>query len=50
VRDEVAGLNATTRRLARDADEVREVVEPLQTATERVGRMAEKLPGPGRKR
>lgn len=47
---EVAGLHATTRRLARDADEVREVVEPLQTATERVGRVAEKLPGPGRKR
>jgi hypothetical protein len=36
--------------MVRDLDEVREVVEPLQTATERVGRIAERIPGPGRKR
>ncbi len=34
----------------RDADEIRAVIEPLETATERVGRLAERLPGPGRKR
>lgn len=43
-------LITTLKPVARDLDEVREVMEPLQTATERVGRMAERLPGPGRKR
>jgi hypothetical protein len=35
-------------RLEQDADEMREVVEPLQAATERVGRVAQRLPGGGR--
>lgn len=43
-------MQKTLEPLVRDAHEVREVVEPLQTATERVGRVAERLPGPGRKR
>ncbi len=47
---EFSALHATIKPLVRDADEVREVVEPLQTATERVGRLAERLPGPGRKK
>lgn len=42
-------LIETFKPLVRDVDEVREVVEPLQSATERVGRLAERLPGPGRK-
>ncbi len=42
-------LIETLKPLVRDVDEVREVVEPLQSATERVGRLAERLPGPGRK-
>jgi ABC-type transporter Mla subunit MlaD len=46
----ISKLIDTLRPLVRDADDVREVVEPLQTATERVGRLAERLPGPGRKR
>lgn len=46
----LATLNETIKPLVKDADEVREVVEPLQSATERVGRVAERLPGPGRKR
>ncbi len=45
----IATLIDTLRPLVRDAGEMREVVEPLQTATERVGRIAERLPGPGRK-
>lgn len=43
-------LIETLSPMVRDLDEVREVVEPLQTATERVGRIAERIPGPGRKR
>jgi hypothetical protein len=35
--------------LERDLVEMREVVEPLQPAAERMGRLAERLPGPGRK-
>lgn len=50
MRAEVAQLSAVARRLVQDADQVRDVVEPLQSATERMGRVAEKLPGPGRKR
>ncbi|HWD85258.1 MAG TPA: hypothetical protein VG321_05880 [Solirubrobacteraceae bacterium] len=41
-------VSQSVRRLTRDADEMREVVEPLQAATERVGRVAERLPGGGR--
>jgi hypothetical protein len=29
----------------RDADEISDVVEPLQSATDRVGKIAERLPG-----
>lgn len=47
---ELSKLIETLRPLVRDAGDMREVVEPLQTATERVGRLAERLPGPGRKR
>jgi ABC-type transporter Mla subunit MlaD len=43
-------LIGTLRPLVGNLDEVRETVEPLQAATERVGRIAERLPGPGRKR
>ncbi len=46
----LATLIETFKPLVRDVDEVREVVEPLQSATERVGRLAERIPGPGRKR
>jgi hypothetical protein len=42
---ELASLHATIRVLVREADEVRQVVEPLQSATDRVGRVADKLPG-----
>ena len=44
---ELAALHATIQILVREADEVRRVVEPLQGATERVGRVADKLPGGG---
>ena len=43
-------LRETLKPLVRDADEIREVIEPLETAAERVGRLAERLPGPGRRR
>lgn len=43
-------LIETLSPMVRDLDEVREVVEPLHTATERVGRIAQRIPGPGRKR
>lgn len=46
----ITTLNATIEPLVNDADEVREVLEPLQRATERMGRVAERLPGPGRKK
>ena len=46
----ITSLIETLSPMVRDLDEVREVVEPLQTATERVGRIAERIPGPGRKR
>lgn len=48
--DEVRGLQASVGALARDADEISEVVEPLQAATDRVGRVAERLPGGARRR
>ncbi len=47
---ELAALRSILKALLSDVDKVREVVEPMQTATERVGRLAERLPGPGRKR
>ncbi len=46
----MTSLIETLSPMVRDLDEVREVVEPLQTAAERVGRIAERIPGPGRKR
>jgi hypothetical protein len=46
----MTNLIKTLSRMVGDLNEVREVVEPLQTATERVGRIAERIPGPGRKR
>jgi uncharacterized coiled-coil DUF342 family protein len=36
--------------LEQELGEMRDVVEPLTPAAERVGRLAERLPGPGRKR
>lgn len=36
--------------LERDISDVRDVVEPLHGATERVGRVAERLPGSGKRR
>jgi uncharacterized protein YoxC len=44
---EVASLHATIQVLVREADDMRQVVEPLQSATERVGRVADRLPGGG---
>jgi methyl-accepting chemotaxis protein len=35
--------------LGRDIAEVRDVAEPLQGAAERVGKVVERLPGPGRR-
>jgi methyl-accepting chemotaxis protein len=47
---EMRALRDTVRALVRDADDISEVVEPLQSATERVGRVADRLPGGQRKR
>lgn len=47
---EMHALQKTVASLVRDADDIAEVVEPLQAATERVGRVAERLPGGNRKR
>jgi hypothetical protein len=44
---EVGAFHATIQVLVREADQVRQVVEPLQSATDRVGRVADKLPGAG---
>ncbi|HWD64492.1 MAG TPA: hypothetical protein VG405_04915 [Solirubrobacteraceae bacterium] len=49
VRRAAEEISQSVRQLTRDADEMRDVVEPLQTATERVGRIAERIPGGGRK-
>lgn len=46
---QLAALHELLTPAVKDADEVREVVEPLQRATERVGRIAERFPGPGKK-
>ena len=45
----LSALQELLAPVVRDAGEVREVVEPLQGATKRVGRIAERLPGPGKK-
>lgn len=42
---EMGALRRSINALVRDADEISDVVEPLQAATERVGRVAERLPG-----
>ncbi|HZE05823.1 MAG TPA: hypothetical protein VE127_11395 [Solirubrobacteraceae bacterium] len=47
---EMDALDASVRALVHDADEISDVVEPLQTATERVGRVADRLPGGSRRR
>jgi ABC-type transporter Mla subunit MlaD len=46
---EMQALRDTVSALVRDADDISEVVEPLQSATERVGKVADRLPGGGRK-
>jgi methyl-accepting chemotaxis protein len=48
VTQEMAALRQAVAALARDADEISDVVEPLQAATDRVGRIASRLPGGGR--
>jgi methyl-accepting chemotaxis protein len=45
----LSALHELLTPVVKDAGEVREVVEPLQGATERVGRVADRLPGPGKK-
>lgn len=47
VTGEMAAFHRTIQVLVREADEMRQVVEPLQGASERVGRVADKLPGGG---
>jgi predicted nucleic acid-binding Zn-ribbon protein len=47
---EMAKLRGEVGRLGQEADEISDVVEPLQSATERVGKVAERLPGGGRGR
>jgi hypothetical protein len=42
---EIAALRHTLEPVVADLDEVRDVVEPLQPAAERIGRLADKLPG-----
>ena len=46
--EELAAVRGDVRALAREADEISEVVEPLQGATERVGRVANRLPVGGK--
>jgi predicted nucleic acid-binding Zn-ribbon protein len=45
--DQMRALRGDVGALAREADEISEVVEPLQGATERVGKVADRLPGGG---
>jgi methyl-accepting chemotaxis protein len=45
---EMRALRGQVGALAHEADEISEVVEPLQGATERVGKVAAHLPGGGR--
>jgi len=40
-------LTAALTPLLRDVAEIREVVEPLEGVSERVGRLAKRLPGGG---
>jgi uncharacterized coiled-coil DUF342 family protein len=49
-RESIDRLPRAIAPLERELSEVRDVVEPLTPAAERVGRLAERLPGPGRKR
>ena len=48
--ERISSLRGALAPLHRDMADMRDVVEPLQPAAERLGRMAERLPGPGRKR
>jgi nanoRNase/pAp phosphatase (c-di-AMP/oligoRNAs hydrolase) len=50
VTSEMEALRHAVRALVRDDDEISDVVEPLQSATDRVGRVADRLPGGGHKR
>jgi ABC-type transporter Mla subunit MlaD len=43
-------LPAALRPLQEELGDMRDVVEPLAPAAERVGRLAERMPGPGRRR
>jgi methyl-accepting chemotaxis protein len=42
---EMRALRGTVNALAREAGDISEVVEPLQSATDRVGKVADRLPG-----
>jgi hypothetical protein len=42
---EMEALRHAVGALVRDADEISDVVEPLQAATDRVGKVADRLPG-----
>lgn len=46
---ELGQVRDAVRALVRDADEISDVVEPLQAATSRVGKVADRLPGGGGK-
>lgn len=48
VTTEMAALRDAIRALVRDANEISDVVEPLQSATDRVGKIADRLPGRNR--
>ena len=43
--DEIAALREALRPMVSDIDQVKEAVEPLQPAAERLGRLAQRLPG-----
>jgi ABC-type transporter Mla subunit MlaD len=45
--DEIARLRHGLRPMVSDIDDVKEAVEPIQPAAERLGRLAERLPGGG---
>jgi uncharacterized coiled-coil DUF342 family protein len=49
-RESIDRLPQAIAPLEKELGDVRDVVEPLTPAAERVGRLAERLPGPGRKR
>jgi uncharacterized coiled-coil DUF342 family protein len=49
-RESIDRLPQAIAPLEEELGEMRDVVEPLTPAAERVGRLAERLPGPGRKR